>query len=124
MSRLPGKLSPPEAEAVSACGDSNKGRTEESIWRADREPWKQSKQRIPKKHLWAWAEREDLAEAEEGVEEGRRQEKQTKIRRDLVGGARKREGSMSLLHFSNTQGGAGTRNGGPNATPWPCPSPR
>ena len=66
LSRLPGKLRPPEAEAVSARGDSNKGRTEESIWRADREPWKQSKQRIPKKHVWAWAEREDLAEAEEG----------------------------------------------------------
>ena len=67
---------------------------------------------------------EGLAEAEEGVGEGRRQEKQTKIRRDLVGGARKKEGSVSLLHFSNTQGGAGTRNGGPDATPWPCPSPR
>jgi len=67
---------------------------------------------------------EGFAEAEEGVGEGRRQEKQTKIRRDLVGGARKREGSVSLLHFSNTQGGAGTRNGGPDATPWPCPSPR
>ena len=66
LSRLPGKLRPPGAEAVSARGDSNKGRTEESIWRADQEPWKQSKQRIRKKHLTGLAEREALTEAEEG----------------------------------------------------------
>ena len=38
------------------------------------------------------------------------------------GGDREREGSVSLLQFSNTHGG--TRDGGPDAPPWPLPRPQ